>query len=220
MNRIILIIFICLLSLPALAHGQELLFNWEGDSFVPGFYQGKRMVTDNSSLKMSFEVIENNRLININNKGVEWYVDGKLAQKGLGLQKITTNGFDVSRSDISVRVLIKNYRGNNLEKNFIIPKVIPKVVIERNFINNTVLAGVNIIKAWPLFFNVISLQDLTINWFSNNTRQSGQDVENPNVLELDIPVDNRRSTLYLSTTVINKNNISERAVKKTSLIIK
>ena len=220
MNRIILIIFICLLSLPALAHGQEFLFNWEGDSFVPGFYQGKRMVTDNSSLKMSFEVIENNRLININNKGVEWYVDGKLAQKGLGLQKITTNGFDVSRSDISVRVLIKNYRGNNLEKNFIIPKVIPKVVIERNFINNTVLAGVNIIKAWPLFFNVISLQDLTINWFSNNTRQSGQDVENPNVLELDIPVDNRRSTLYLSTTVINKNNISERAVKKTSLIIK
>jgi len=220
MNRIILIIFICFLSLPALAHGQEFLFNWEGDSFVPGFYQGKRMVTDNSSLKMSFEVIENNRLININNKGVEWYVDGKLAQKGLGLQKITTNGFDVSRSDISVRVLIKNYRGNNLEKNFIIPKVIPKVVIERNFINNTVLAGVNIIKAWPLFFNVISLQDLTINWFSNNTRQSGQDVENPNVLELDIPVDNRRSTLYLSTTVINKNNISERAVKKTSLIIK
>lgn len=220
MNRIILIIFICLLSLPALAHGQEFLFNWEGNSFVPGFYQGKRMVTDNSSLKMSFEVIENNRLININNKGVEWYVDGKLAQKGLGLQKITTNGFDVSRSDISVRVLIKNYRGNNLEKNFIIPKVIPKVVIERNFINNTVLAGVNIIKAWPLFFNVISLQDLTINWFSNNTRQSGQDVENPNVLELDIPVDNRRSTLYLSTTVINKNNISERAVKKTSLIIK
>jgi hypothetical protein len=220
MNRIILIIFICLLSLPALAHGQEFLFNWEGNSFVPGFYQGKRMVTDNSSLKMSFEVIENNRLININNKGVEWYVDGKLAQKGLGLQKITTNGFDVSRSDISVRVLIKNYRGNNLEKNFIIPKVIPKVVIERNFINNTVLAGVNIIKAWPLFFNVISLQDLTINWFSNNTRQSGQDVENPNVLELDIPVDNRRSTLYLSTTVINNNNISERAVKKTSLIIK
>jgi len=220
MNRIILIISICLLSLPALAYGQEFLFNWEGDSFVPGFYQGKRMVTDNSSLNMSFEVIENDRLVNINNKGVEWYVDGKLAQKGLGLQKITTNGFDVSRSDISVRVLIKNYRGNNLEKNFIIPKVIPKVVIERNFINNTVLAGVNIIKAWPLFFNVISLQDLTINWFSNNTRQSGQDVENPNVLELDIPVDNRRSTLYLSTTVINKNNISERAVKKTSLIIK
>ena len=220
MNRIILIIFICFLSLPALAHGQEFLFNWEGDSFVPGFYQGKRMVTDNSLLNMSFELIENDRLINVNNKGIEWYVDGKLAQKGLGLQKITTNGFDVSRSNISIRVLIKNYKGNNLEKNFVIPKVIPKVVIERNFINDIVLTGVNIIKAWPLFFNVINLQDLTINWFSNNTSQSGQDVESPNILELDIPADNRQSSLYLTTTVINNNNISERATKKINLIIR
>ena len=220
MNRIILIIFICSLSLPALAHGQEFLFNWEGDSFVPGFYQGKRMVTDNSLLNMSFELIENDRLINVNNKGIEWYVDGKLAQKGIGLQKITTNGFDVSRSNISIRVLIKNYKGNNLEKNFVIPKVIPKVVIERNFINDIVLTGVNIIKAWPLFFNVINLQDLTINWFSNNTSQSGQDVESPNILELDIPADNRQSSLYLTTTVINNNNISERATKKINLIIR
>ena len=220
MNRIILIIFICFLSLPALAHGQEFLFNWEGDSFVPGFYQGKRMVTDNSLLNMSFELIENDRLINVNNKGIEWYVDGKLAQKGIGLQKITTNGFDVSRSNISIRVLIKNYKGNNLEKNFVIPKVIPKVVIERNFINDIVLTGVNIIKAWPLFFNVINLQDLTINWFSNNTSQSGQDVESPNILELDIPADNRQSSLYLTTTVINNNNISERATKKINLIIR
>ncbi|HCX44997.1 TPA: hypothetical protein DGT35_00075 [Patescibacteria group bacterium] len=220
MNRIILIIFICLLSLPALAHGQEFLFNWEGDSFVPGFYQGRRMPTDNSSLKMSFELIENDRLLNIKGKKVEWYVDGKLSQKGVGLQRITANQFNVSRSDIFVRVLIKNFKGGNLEKSFIIPKTIPKVIIERNFINNTISAGISIIKAWPLFFNIDDLSDLNFNWFSNNIKHSGEDVERPNVLELDIPTDNGQFSVNLNINVVNNKNISESAIKKINLTIK
>ncbi len=220
MNRIILIIFICLLSLPALAQGQEFLFNWEGGSFVPGFYQGKIMPTDGSSLNMSFELIEGGRLLNVKNKLIEWHIDGKLFQKGVGLQKITANKFNVSRSNIFVRVLIKNIEGGNLEKSFIIPKVIPKVIIERNFMNHTIPAGISIIKAWPLFFNIGNLSDLNFNWLSNNIKHSGKDVKRPNILELDIPTNNSPTSVNLNINVINNKNIGEVAIKKINLTIK
>lgn len=195
----------------------EFMTNWQARTYVPAWYEGKVFPTYESDIMVSFELLEDGKIVDLSDTAVRWYVDGKLLKNelnGLGIKKVLVinkkYGGDVSE----IRISIPNYKGSSQEKMITVPIKTPEAVIEAPYFKKRVEKGVSTLRVWPFFFNTAKASTLNLRWVVD-----GIDVrpQNANDTELAFTVENdtppgRRSTIEAQLVNPRKamENIRER----------
>ena len=199
----------------------EFIVSWKAGSFAPSDYSGKIFPTKNTLVEIGFDLIDENKFVNLSNYTIYWFLDGKLIKKGKGLKGIDFKTTQLNNDHLA-RITIVNYKGNDLDKTVLIPVVSPEVVINLPYPNNEpVKEGQIIFQALAYFFNVSKLTDLNFDWSMDNQKISKGKVVRPDILNLEINSNNAPSpTFNLSVTVKNILENFEMATNFKNLKIK
>jgi len=197
----------------------ELLITWQAANFTPPTYQGKVLPTRKTQITAAVELIDNGKLIVLNTKEIRWFLSNNLIKTGFGLKNIVFSIPAIAGADQLLKVSVISYRGRNLEKSVIVPVSNPETVIDIPYPGKIIAVGINTFQALPYFFNVANLKNLSFVWSANSQKTQGE-VENPEILELDIPAGVRRGELNLSLDVTSKLDPLEIAHELIKLTIK
>lgn len=199
----------------------EFIVSWKAGSFAPSDYLGKIFPTQNTPLEIGFDLVDENKFVNLANHTIYWFLDGKLIKKGKGLKGINFKTTQLN-NDQALRITVVNYKGNDLDKTVFIPVVSPEVVINLPYPNNEAIkAGQTIFQAFAYFFNVSKLADLSFDWSVDNQKISEGKAARPDILKLEINTSNMPSpTLNLSVAVKNILKNFEMASDSKNLKIK
>lgn len=194
----------------------ELLVSWKANNSVPPNFVGKVLPINGTRIDLGMDLLENNRLIDLSNYTIRWFVNDQLKQSGRGLRSISFVA-DALGGDDSVRVVVVGYRGSNVSKNITIPIIDPELVIDAPFPGNLIIAGTNQIKALLYFFNISGLDQISFNWTANGAATA----ENAsNILELDTRGLPSRTTVGIEAQAQNIRQTLERASAEISLKIR
>lgn len=201
------------------AEESEVVLTWEANSFYPADYQGKAPVVLGSSVSVSATVVKNNKLADVSNLEIFWYLDGKFFKKGVGLNKVT---FDVDKfkgDEYFLMVAIK-MDGKRVEKGITIPVGSQELVIENPRPLNIVKLGERVeLKTMPYFFNVNSLSDLSFFWSIDYTNKEEQRA-NRLVLDIGNSSSLKGTDILVTGSAVNENNPAESAIKNLKLKIR
>lgn len=206
---IVIFIFAFLfLNFTAVASFQpQFLVSWQAQNYGPSWYQGKIFPTKDSIIDVRFELIENNKIVDISNEKIRWYLNDDLIkneENGLGIKSLKFLMSDYPGQVAEIKMQIFHYKGGEiLDKIIKIFSVKPEVVIDSPFSDNKINTGHSVFRAWPFFFNVKNLNQLSIDWFA-----LGQKVENiqgdPWQMNLNIGQETPKGTeIKLSVSVKN-----------------
>lgn len=199
----------------------QIIITWQAQDFAPAGYQGKILPSPGANIKLSLELVTQNKLQNLSKADILWYLDGKLLDRGQGLKE---TDFVVSKSagySHFVRTVI-NYNQQAYEGNINMVIASPKIVIKTpSPANSSIPLGKNIFIAIPYFFNATNLQQLIFNWSANGQTVQGNNILGGNILELDvvppIPID---QNLNIKVIIQNSNNDLEFGSEEINLNIK
>lgn len=200
-------LFGLLLLAPFIVSGQTtnpLIITWQANNYFPADYPGKALVTPNTLVIASVELIKDNKLTDTTGADIRWYLDDKIIASGAGLKTVSfpasqqQNGYQTLR--VSLRI------GNDpFENSSQIRIVQPTVVINFPSLEKTVKAGSQItLRAIPFFFNAGSLQSITFDWLINNQRIVGEG--NKITVNVGTPQSVYQNSIPVSVTVQNSEN--------------
>jgi len=151
----------------------QVILTWQAHNFYPANYAGKALATPNTLVKISAEILQNNKLLDLSNDTFLWYVDEKLLTRGRGLKETSFTIKKLAGDSHFVRVAIEREEGVS-ESSTRIPVSKHRIVIESPYPNNLVETGNKILlQAIPYFFNISSLQDLEFFWQVNEEEVRG-----------------------------------------------
>ncbi len=196
----------------------QFLVSWSADSFAPSWFKGKIFPTFNSIIKVSFELVDNGKIVNLSQTPVRWYINDNLyenEQNGLGIKAISfRDNTTYNGNDINVRISIPDYNGNNLDEIITIPIKNPEVVIDSPYYNGNVSKGSYYFTVWPFFF---SGSNLITKWYVNGQAASNSQSDS-NIFNLAIG-DQNQSPITIENQTQNLSNDLERAQKLINLNI-
>ncbi len=147
--------------------GPQFLATWRSHNYAPSWYAGKIMATRGSWVDVSFELINNGKVVDLSKNKVRWYVNDDLRRNeddGLGIKNFYFGVDKLARDDIEVRIEIIDYAENPIGKTIIISLANPEVVIDAPYPERKIPSGINFFKAYPFFFNINDLSKLSFNW--------------------------------------------------------
>jgi hypothetical protein len=168
--------FINVLFVQAADSSPQFLVSWQAYNYVPSWYTGKILPSPGTLVEVRFDLIDKGKMIDLSQFRVRWYLNNKLIQNennGLGLQYLKFIVPELTREgDIEIRIVVLDYPGSNvLGKLIKIPVVRPEAVIDAPYIISKSVFGNFIYKAYPFFFNVQNLNDISTQWsFAVNNR--------------------------------------------------
>ncbi len=202
----------------------QFLTSWQAQNYAPSWYQGKIFAIRGTLVEISFELIDKGKIVNLSKTIVRWYVNDKLVaneDNGLGLKTLKFTAPDYAGRESNVKIAIVNYLGGDiLYKNIAIPIVTPEIAIDAPYADGKIGFGQSVLTAMPFFFNVKSLDNLSIDWSTPEQNTGGQS-GNSWSLNLNIePTTPSGSVINLSVMVKNVLNNLESAVKNIQLQIK
>ncbi len=197
-----------LLVSTATAQTSDLILNWKSDVFVPAFYSGKALPTASSKVKLSVNLLRDNRLLSLGGREISWYLNNKLIKKGVGGQKADFLAEDGSNA--LVRVVVK-IGEQEVEKIITIPVIKPELVIAPQ--------PTNVFQALPFFFNARKISDFIFRWMVGGRETQGK-VGSPDVLELGAPEGLEQAEIILSASVQNKQSPLEVGKSVLKLLIR
>lgn len=185
----------------------EIILTWQANNFFPSNYNGRAWPTFNSNLKVSLEVIQNNKILDVSEEEFYWYVDDVLIRRGIGLKNINFQITNYEGENHLVYVVIKQKNGERIESAVQIPVFQPQIILENNqrsfnwpaetIIQTTII---------PYFFNVVDLNDLNFKWSINNQTQN---IGYQFSINTGRPLKPNDNQLFLKILVENKKNPSE-----------
>ncbi len=146
------------------------LTTWRSQNYAPSWYQGKILATKGSWMYVSFDLIENGRIVDLSKNKVRWYVNDKLKRNeddGLGIKNFYFGVDNYANDDINVRIVIVDYAGEQIGETIIIPLASPETVIGAPYSNRQLPNGTNIFNVYPFFFNIDDLSKLSFDWTVN-----------------------------------------------------
>jgi len=146
------------------------LTTWRSQNYAPSWYQGKVLATKGSWVYVSFDLIENGRIVDLSKNKVRWYVNDKLKRNeddGLGIKNFYFGVDNYANDDINVRIVIVDYAEEQIGETIIIPLANPETVIGAPYSNRQLPNGTNIFNIYPFFFNVEDLNKLSFDWTVN-----------------------------------------------------
>ncbi len=148
----------------------QFLTSWQAYSYAPSWYEGKIFPTKGTSVELSFELLDEGKIVDLSKTKVRWYVNERLAANeddGLGLKNLEIVIPDYPGHDTNVRIAIVNYLGGDtLYKNIVIPVVAPEAIIEAPYAGGEIGFGESVFKTTPFFFNVDNMDELSVEWSS------------------------------------------------------
>jgi hypothetical protein len=182
----------------------SLIITWEANNYFPADFPGKAMITPGTPVTAAVEEISGNKLVNLASVQINWFINDKLVQSGLGLKSITFTANPDSNGLVTIQVQIQAPAGS-LTDSVSILATAPFSVIDYPSIAKTLPAGENVtFTAWPYFFNVDSLSQLTFTWQLNGqTITSGN---NQLLVQVNVPQTGSQSMLPVTLTTQNSKN--------------
>ncbi|MDP3901646.1 MAG: hypothetical protein Q8Q37_01550 [bacterium] len=189
----------------------QFMVNWKANDYVAPDYLGKILPTRNTKVDVGFELIDNNRPLNLSNYQIRWYVNDKLRTSGSGKKGFSFNINAITHSPQIIKIIVVNYRETDLEKTFVIPVVNPEVHLQS--------LGDYKFGVRPFFFNVININNINFRWTVNNSVIDKLG-DQPNVLDLGIQNYNIGDIINLEVSVNNPFNKLETAATSINLNIK
>lgn len=176
-----------LFPLSSFSASPQFLTSWQAQSYTPLWYQGKVFPTRGSVMEINFELINNNKIVNLSKNIVRWYINDKLVKNeknGLGIKSLKFINNNPPGSEIEVKIVVLDYGAEPLYKIVRIPVSQPEAVIDAPFAERKINKGKNLFRAYPFFFNVKDLNTLFFQWQANE--QTAEPGANPRELNLDV----------------------------------
>ncbi len=201
----------------------QFMVSWRANNYVPTWYQGKVFPTKGSPVEIIFELIDNGKIVDLQKTVVRWYINDELVKNednGLGIKSLQFNMPDYAGQETEVRIAIPFYPGGQLDSIVRIPVKSPEVVIDANIPDRRIGTGKNLFQAFPFFFNVASLKNLSFDWLANDKTVENVG-EEPWLLRLN--VDSQTPSgfgINVRAAVQNTFNQLESASRNSQLIIK
>ena len=163
----------------------DLLISWRATNYVPANYQGKIMPSNNSSIEVSFDALNQGKFVDLSKQNIIWYLNDNFLQSGIGLKSVK---FTASQLNPVISISIPNYKDSkysagDIEGVITIPTTSAKVVIDAPYPAKAIKIGDNLFQALPYFFNVADLGQLNFNWNVDGSDVAGQS-GNANILKL------------------------------------
>ncbi|MFA5386472.1 MAG: hypothetical protein WC297_02320 [Candidatus Paceibacterota bacterium] len=200
----------------------QFLSSWKAYSYTPDWYQGKAFPIYSTPIDVSFELIDNNQIANISAKEIRWYINDSLFTKGTGLKNIRFIPKNQAGTNISIRIAVVNYKGEELNKFIYIPVKNPEAIINSPYLTQKVkIGGSYHLEALPFFFNALSLNDFSFGWAVNNQAASLEENETgPDILNLNVGTSTPSGlTLNISASISNTLQSIESAAKNLKLTV-
>ncbi|MDP2696224.1 MAG: hypothetical protein Q8O87_03185 [bacterium] len=188
----------------------QFITSWKANSYVPAEYIGKALPTRDTGVDVAFDLIHNNRAVNLTQTEVRWYLNNKFQTSGLGLTNFDFDVSNITHSSQTIRIVVMDYNGADLTKSVIIPVADPQVTM--------VKIANNEYKALPYFFNIASLGDLDFQWSANGIVATSD--ERPDTLTVNIQGGSLGATINISLSVKSLIDSIERAAKSIIVSIK
>jgi len=161
----------------AYAAGPQFVVSWKPQVYAPVWYEGKLFPVKESSVRVSFEMIDQNspnagKVIDVSDSEVRWYVGGELVRKGNGLQSLVIKNNLYSGDVMDVRISVDFFDSQTGEQYFAdkyisIPIMDRKLSLVRRWMDSTLAPHAQ--STWyavPLFFSSAP-QSSTITWTVN-----------------------------------------------------
>jgi hypothetical protein len=147
-----------------------ILLGWETNSFYPSNYQGKPLPSDGSLVRVSLQLLKDNKIIDASAVPIKWYVNNKYFNDGVGMTNISFVADEGRGSSYSIKASVKT--NEDIINEFLtIPVVQKELIIETTAINGKIKPNSSVtFSAVPYFFNIQSLDDLTISWNIQNQK--------------------------------------------------
>lgn len=154
----------------------DFLISWRANDYVPANYLGKIMPSRNSSVEISFDVLDQGKFVDLSKQNIVWYLGDSVLQSGIGLKNIK---FTASQIDPVISISIPNYKDakystGDLEGLITIPTSVPEVVINTPYPGKSIKIGDNLFQMLPYFFNILNPNQLNIGWSVDGTETASQ----------------------------------------------
>mgnify|MGYP001562150461 CR=1 FL=1 len=154
----------------------QFLITWRSQSYAPSWYQGKVLATRGSWADVSFDLINNGKIVDLSKNKVRWYVNDDLKRNeddGLGIKNFYFGVDNYSRDDINIRIVVVDYLDEQIARIITIPLINSEVVIDAPYSGRRLSSGTNMFKAYPYFFNIDDLSKLSFDWTVNGRPAEG-----------------------------------------------
>ena len=206
---------------PLYAVGQSInspvIITWQANNYFPANYQGRAMITPNSLIVASVELIQNGKLSDLTNANIQWYVNGIPTDGGVGFKttsfiaKPQTDGYVTIKASVTIG-------GSEYDNSYRVQTAQPVIIINTQNSENSVPAGSqSTISASPYFFNISSLDDLSFFWSVNGQTVTGNN--NQVTINVGTPSSGYQGSIQISVTAQNKNFQYELVKQTTNLSI-
>lgn len=140
------------------------ILQWQTSSFYPSNYQGKPLPSDGSLVRVSLQLLRDNKIIDASSYPIKWYANNKYFREGTGLTEISFR-VDESRGDFySIKASVTT-DGGVVSEFLTIPIAQPELILESTATNGGIKPNSSVtFSVVPYFFNIQSLADLNISW--------------------------------------------------------
>ncbi|MBI4159957.1 hypothetical protein HY504_02225 [Candidatus Wolfebacteria bacterium] len=179
----------------------QFMTSWRAESYVPAWYGGKVFPIKDTPVEISFELVENGRIVDLRRTAVRWYINDTLMrneESGLGIKSLRFVNQNYPGQGVDVHISLPNYKGQPLDAILRIPVLSPEVVVENARPTRDMARGDMKFRAIPFFFNVGLRDDLGVSWRAANQPAEygddpwrlsvGLDAEVPSGFPIDIQV--------------------------------
>ncbi len=214
----ILINLVPLWALAQTAADIDFITSWRARSYVEPTYLGRVLPTYGTPVEVSFEMLENNKPVNLSNQIINWVVDNAPFRSGPGLQNITFPADPLQAgSEHVVKIAVTDYKGSDRTRLVRIPIRRPEAVIKTPFTRGEAGPGTYELKTRLFYWNITNPNDLAYIWSSNG--EGAGDAAGPNII-LTISPQAQPYPLRLSLNIRSRANDLETATINLSLVVK
>jgi hypothetical protein len=218
LNIAIILIFFAIYTSKAYA-ATEFLTSWKANTFVDSAYAGKIFPVKGSKVNLAFELLDNNKIVDISKNEVAWFREGSKFESGLGKRIASLVLPTLSNKErVDVKIIVRQYKGADIEKFITIPIASPEIVIDSPYPLNVIPAGLNVFKPLFYFWNTSSVNKLLVSWVSGS--EEAQELKGNNILQLSVPDGATNTSLNLAVTAKNPEREFENASAVINLRIK
>ncbi len=215
--------FMVLFSAVTFAQNQkntaQIIITWQANNFYPANYLSKALVTKDTQVIVSAEVVEQNKFVDLSKTNLTWYVDDEIKNSGQNIKEIAFAAQKPEGDSHFVRVTVEKVGGRDLETSIRIPVSRHLIVLETPYPDQLIRTETKTqIQAVPYFFNISSLTDLNFSWQVNDkSLETGND--NQLFLNLGRPKTNEQREIQIHVSVQNQRNQLEFAEMRAKLTL-
>lgn len=194
------------------------IITWRANNYFPSNFTGKALPTNGTTVSLSAILLDNQKIQDLSNLPILWYVDGNFLNGGIGDYQTSFHITKTAGDSNTVNVQI-GAANQTISGSVNIPVTSYRAVVNVPYPTNTVpqnsVANLEII---PYFFNVKSFSDFLFSWNINNLQNVTSTTQN--TLSLNIgQVGPAESAVGVNVSVQNTANQFEFAYGKTNLYV-